>query len=216
MQFFPAVRPALVAAVVGFALTLPCAHAQLKTPGAPNRSTQSQAKPKPKQQKPASDLIGKQAEPRVVPRVLDRANPDNTRIHVSLGKQRAYLMVGDEVAIDTPISSGKRAGMTPKGSFTVLQKNADHRSNIYGSFVNRSGQVVRSGVSTKIDSAPSGTRFVGSPMAYFMRLTWQGVGLHVGILPGYPASHGCIRLPEKIAPLFYHRVKLGTPATIGD
>lgn len=172
-------------------------------------------KPKPRQ-KPAAELIQKQAKPKVVPRVLEIANQDNTRIYVSLGKQRAYLLVGDEVAIDTPISSGKRAGMTPKGSFTVLEKDKDHRSSVYGNFVNSRGQVVRAGVSTKIDSAPSGTRYVGAPMLWFMRLTWDGVGMHVGILPGYPASHGCIRMPEDIARLFYERVKIGTPAVIGD
>ncbi len=173
------------------------------------------AKPKVKQ-KPAAELITKQAKPQTVPRVLDKATPDNTRIYISLSKQRAYLLVGNEVAIDSPISSGKRAGMTPKGSYTILEKDADHRSNIYGAFVNRNGYVVRAGVSTKIDSAPSGTRFVGAPMKWFMRLTWQGVGMHVGILPGYPASHGCVRMPDDIAKMFYDRVKLGTPAVIGD
>ncbi len=172
-------------------------------------------RPKAKQ-KPANELIQKQAKPKVVPRVLEIANQSNTRIYVSLAKQRAYLLVGDEVAIDTPISSGKRAGMTPKGSFTVLEKDKDHRSSVYGNFVNSRGQVVRAGVSTKIDSAPSGTRYLGAPMLWFMRLTWDGVGMHVGILPGYPASHGCIRMPEDIARLFYERVKIGTPAVIGD
>ncbi|MDD5198850.1 MAG: L,D-transpeptidase family protein [Terrimicrobiaceae bacterium] len=167
-------------------------------------------------QKPASELISKQAKPKVVPRVLDTATPDNTRIYVSLSKQRAYLLVGDEVAIDSPISSGKRAGMTPKGSFTVMEKDKDHRSNVYGAFCNSRGQIVRAGVSTRIDSAPSGTHYVGAPMLWFMRLTSEGVGMHVGILPGYPASHGCVRMPLDIAPLFYERVKVGTPAVIGD
>lgn len=172
--------------------------------------------PKKTKQKPASELITKQAKPQTVPRVLDKANPGNTRVYISLGKQRAYLFVGDEIAIDSPISSGKRAGMTPKGSFTVLEKDADHRSSVYGNFVNSRGEVVRSGVSTRIDSAPSGTHYVGAPMKWFMRLTWQGVGMHVGILPGYPASHGCIRMPDEMAKMFYDRVKIGTPVVIGD
>ena len=167
-------------------------------------------------QKPAAELIGRQAKPQTVPRVLNLATPDNTRVYVSLSKQRAYLLVGDEVAIDTPISSGKRAGMTPKGSYTVLEKDPDHRSSIYGAFCNSRGQVVRAGVSTKIDSAPSGTHYVGAPMKWFMRLTHQGVGMHVGILPGYPASHGCVRMPEDTAKLFFDHVKIGTPAVIGD
>ncbi|MFY8215015.1 MAG: L,D-transpeptidase family protein [Chthoniobacterales bacterium] len=182
----------------------------------------AQPAPKPvKKQKPASDLIQKQARPRVVPRVLDRATPDTTRILIRLGDQRAILLVGSEVAIDTPISSGKRAGMTPKGEFLIVQKHKDHRSNIYGNFVDRSGQIVRGGVSTRIDSAPSSTVFRGAPMQYFMRLgtnleDYSPVGLHVGQLPGYPASHGCIRLPEDIAPLIFERVRRGTPVVIQD
>ncbi len=175
----------------------------------------SESSPK-KKQTPASKLIEKQAQPKVIPRVLQRATPENTRVHISLGKQRAWLFVNDEIAIDTPVSTGKKSGMTPKGEFTVIERNANHRSNIYGSFVDRQGRVVRSGVSTKIDSAPSGTVFQGAPMKHFMRLTWTGIGMHVGNLPGYPASHGCIRLPEDIARLIYENTKIGTVVTIGD
>lgn len=171
------------------------------------------ARPKPR---PAAELIKKQDPPKVVPRVLDRATPDNTSVTVSLSRQRASFYVGNEVAIDTPVSTGKRRGMTPTGSYTITEKSADHRSNIYGDFIDRNGRVVRSGVSTRIDSAPSGTRFRGAPMKYFMRLTDTGVGMHVGALPGYPASHGCIRLPADIAPLIYQRVKLGTPVKVEE
>lgn len=172
--------------------------------------------PKPAKQRPARELIRAQDPAVLTPRVYDSVTPDNAFILVSLSKQRAYLMTGrnGEIAIDTPISSGKAAGMTPKGAYTVLEKDRDHRSNVYGNFVDRKGRVVRAGVSTRIDSAPSGTRYVGAPMWYFMRFTWQGVGMHVGILPGYPASHGCIRLPADIAPRFYEKVKIGTPAQI--
>jgi lipoprotein-anchoring transpeptidase ErfK/SrfK len=174
------------------------------------------AKPR-KTQKKASQLISKQDPPKVIPRVLERATPENVSIYVSLSKQRAFLNVGEEVGIDTPISSGKRPGMTPMGTYTVLERSADHRSNIYGDFVDRkTGAVVRRGVSTKIDSAPSGTVYRGAPMKWFMRISWQGVGLHTGVLPGYPASHGCIRLPEDIAKMFYERVRVGTPVTVGD
>ena len=70
------------------------------------------------------------------------------------------------------------------------------------------------GVSANIDSAPSGTHFVGAEMKWFMRLTGEGVGMHVGILPGYPASHGCIRMPSQAAELFYNHVKIGTPVEV--
>jgi lipoprotein-anchoring transpeptidase ErfK/SrfK len=182
---------------------------------------QTPAPPK-KKQKPASELIRKQEPPKVIPRVLDKATPDNVSVRISLSKQRAYFLVGDEVAVDTPISSGKRAGMTPKGTFKIMQKNADHRSSLYGDFVSaKTGKVVRSGVSTRIDSAPSGTVYRGAPMRWFMRFGdmsggWRSEGMHTGVLPGYPASHGCVRLPDDIAKLFFERVKIGTLVVIGD
>jgi lipoprotein-anchoring transpeptidase ErfK/SrfK len=98
----------------------------------------------------------------------------------------------------------------------VLEKDPNHHSSLYGDFVDRSGRIVRAGVSARIDSAPSGTHFAGATMKWFMRLTGDGVGMHVGILPGYPASHGCIRMPSDGAKLFYDRVKIGTPVDVGD
>src|SRR5438067_3733583 len=67
----------------------------------------------------AGELISRQDKPNVTPRVYDKLTPDNARVLVSLSKQRAYLLSGDEVAIDTPISSGKATGMTPTGKFTI-------------------------------------------------------------------------------------------------
>jgi lipoprotein-anchoring transpeptidase ErfK/SrfK len=160
-------------------------------------------------------LIAKQEPPVVNKDVVDQITQDNSYVVISLAKQRAWVMFGEaQVYIDTPISSGKRVGMTPTGKFTVMQKDPDHRSSVYGDFVDKRGRTVRRGVSLKVDSAPSGTRYVGAPMKFFCRLTGDGVGMHVGKLPGYPASHGCVRLPEEIAPLIYAKVKLGTPVEI--
>jgi lipoprotein-anchoring transpeptidase ErfK/SrfK len=179
--------------------------------------------PKPRQPSPtpppmrkASDLIRKQEPLKVNQSLLKQATPDNTRIVVSLPKQRAYLMVGDQVVADGPISSGKRGHSTPSGHFNVMEKDANHHSSLYGDFVDRSGRVVRAGVSARIDSAPSGTHFAGAPMKWFLRLTGEGVGMHVGILPGYPASHGCIRETVEGAKLFYDYTKVGTPVDVGD
>ena len=135
---------------------------------------------------------------------------------VSLTKQRVYLLVGEKLAVDSPISSGRRNGWTPKGEFAVLEKDPDHHSSLYGEFVNGNGQVIRSGISSKLDAAPSGTRFRGASMKYFMRLTPEGVGMHAGILPGYPASHGCIRLPLDVAQILYKAIPLNTPVSVGD
>ena len=163
---------------------------------------------------PPQQLIARQPPAVVNSNVLAQMTPDNASVLVSLSKQRAYVYAGKQLAIDTPISSGKKAGFTPTGNFTIIQKDPNHRSNIYGNFVDSRGRVVRAGVSARIDSAPSGTHYEGAPMLYFMRLTSEGVGMHIGILPGYPASHGCIRLPAEIAPQIYARVKLGTPVQV--
>jgi len=172
--------------------------------------------PQPKQMRKASAYISRQEPLKVNQSVLNRATPDNVHVRVSLPKQRAYLMVGEEVAADSPISSGKVGHGTPRGNFSVLEKDPDHRSSLYGDFVDSSGRVVRAGISAKIDSAPSGTHYVGAPMRWFMRLTGEGVGMHIGILPGYPASHGCVRMSPDGAKLFYDHVKIGTPVTVGD
>ena len=166
--------------------------------------------------KPASELIKRQDPINVSARLLDKVTPDNSRVRVSLSKQRAYLLLGDEIVIDSPVSSGKRARITPSGNFHVLEKDKDHHSSVYGDFIDSSGRVVRKGVSSKIDSAPSGTHFVGAAMTWFMRLTDDGVGMHVGFLPGYPASHGCVRMPSAAAEMFYNHVKVGTPVVVGD
>lgn len=166
--------------------------------------------------KKPSSSISRQAPPKVNKDLESKITPDNSKVVISLSKQRAYVSIAgtDDIYIDTPISSGKAGHSTPTGSFRVSEKDADHRSSIYGDYVDRSGRVVRAGISSRADSAPAGTRYVGAPMKWFCRLTDTGVGMHVGILPGYPASHGCVRLPADIAPLIYQKVKIGTSVTI--
>jgi len=100
---------------------------------------------------------------------------------VSLATQRATLYRnGIPIAITT-VSTGKAGHRTPVGVFTILQRAAEHYSSIY-------------------DNAP---------MPFMQRLTWGGVALHGGTLPGYPASHGCIRLPHEFARLLYGATRLG-------
>src|SRR6266508_2005237 len=154
--------------------------------------------PKPTPQNPApqtirkaSDLIRRQEPVKINQSLLKEATPDAVHVVVSLPKQRAYLMIGEQIVIDSPISSGKRGHSSPSGHFSVLEKDPNHHSSLYGNFVDSSGRIIRAGVSARIDSAPSGTRFEGAPMKWFMRLTGDGVGMHIGILPGYPVSHGC-------------------------
>jgi lipoprotein-anchoring transpeptidase ErfK/SrfK len=169
----------------------------------------------PKMRKPA-ELIRKQEPMKVNQALLKQATPDNTHIVVSIPKQRAYLMIGDQIVADAPVSSGKRGHESPIGNKRVLEKDPNHHSSLYGDFVDSAGRVVRAGVSARIDSAPSGTHFAGAAMKWFLRLTDDGVGMHIGILPGYPASHGCIRESPEGAKLFYDHVKVGTAVDVGD
>jgi lipoprotein-anchoring transpeptidase ErfK/SrfK len=175
-----------------------------------------QPRPTPQPMRKASALISKQAPLKVNESLLKQATSDNTRIVVSIPKQRAYLMLGDQIVADGPISSGRRGHESPTGHKHVLEKDPNHHSSLYGDFVDGYGRVVRGGVSARSDSAPSGTHFAGAAMKWFLRLTEDGVGMHIGILPGYPASHGCIRESVDGAKLFYDYVKVGTPVDVGD
>jgi len=175
-----------------------------------------QPRPTPQPMRKASEFISRQAPLKVNQSLLKQATPDNTRIVVSIPKQRAYLMIGEKIVADGPISSGRRGHESPTGHLHVLEKDPNHHSSLYGDFVDGSGRVVRGGVSARIDSAPSGTHFEGAAMKWFLRLTEDGVGMHIGILPGYPASHGCIRQSVDGAKLFYDYVKVGTTVDVGD
>ena len=213
-----------VVALILFACAEASAQIPRRTPPRPAPSPSVKASQPPNRPKPsatpiqpmkkANELISKQPPMTTNNAILQQVTPENAHVIVSLTKQRAYLMTGDEIAIDSPISSGKRGHTSPNGSFSVLEKDKDHRSNIYGDYVDSRGRVVRGGISSQIDSAPSGTHYVGASMKWFMRLTSGGVGMHVGILPGYPASHGCIRMPEPAAAAFYAHVKVGTPVRV--
>lgn len=161
----------------------------------------------------SSDLIQTQDQGKIFSKVLANPNHEQISIRVSLADQKAFLYVGTRLGIESPISSGKRPGWTPVGSFTILGKEPNHASTIYGNFVDAGGRIVREGICSRTDSAPSGTHYEGAPMRYFMPIN-NKVGFHAGYLPGYPASHGCIRMPEAMAKLFYENTPLKTPVTI--
>ena len=193
-----------------------CAMALLITAVLVSAERPTPSPPPAQPMRKASDLIRKQEPVKINQSLLKEVTPDAVHIVVSLPKQRAYLMTGEQIVIESPISSGKRGHSSPTGHLQVLEKDPNHHSSIYGDFVDGSGRIVRAGVSARIDAAPSGTHFAGAAMKWFMRLTEDGVGMHIGILPGYPASHGCIRMPPDGAKLFYDHVKVGTPVDVGD
>jgi len=199
------------------AISLSASNAQWPQRSAPARPPQLQPANAPQQTqlRKASELISRQEPIKINQQLYAQVSSDNVHVVVSIPKQRAYLMTGDQIVIDSPISSGKRGHSSPTGNFSVLEKDKNHHSTLYGDFRDGSGRIVRGGVSMHIDSAPSGTHFVGAEMKWFMRLTGDGVGMHIGILPGYPASHGCIRMPPQGAEMFYNKVKVGTPVDVG-
>lgn len=144
--------------------------------------------------------------------VLSRTNASNSRLVISRKLQRGFLMNGDEVAIDYPVSTGKGGFPTPAGDYTILEKTIDKSSNAYGKVFDAEGERVH-GVE-KPSEVPEGGSFTGAPMPYWMRLTNDGVGHHIGNVPRYPASHGCIRGPRAIVPTVFRKVKVGTPVTV--
>jgi len=133
-------------------------------------------------------------------------------ILVDLREQHAYLLSRGQVVLTAPVSTGREGYNTPAGKYTVIEKDIAHRSSIYGAY-ERDGQIVMENVDLRKDPRPPGTTFVGAPMPYFLRIV-GGVGLHAGYLPGYPASHGCIRMPQSKAARFYRAARVGTPVTI--
>jgi L,D-transpeptidase catalytic domain len=136
-------------------------------------------------------------------------------IKIYLKEQRAYFYKGDELVGVSQVSAGREGHNTPIGSYKIIQKDKDHASSLYGDYVDAAGNVVQKEVELGKDPKPPGAVFKGAPMPFFMRIT-GGVGMHQGYLPGYPASHGCIRMPGKMAEIFFANVELGTPVAIVD
>jgi lipoprotein-anchoring transpeptidase ErfK/SrfK len=139
--------------------------------------------------------------------------PSPYSIEIDLEHQRTYLLKNGQKVAEAPISSGRPGHLTPTGDFAVIEKDLNHFSNLYGKIVEKgSGAVVKSGadVATPI---PKGCKFVPAPMKWFMRFEGAS-GMHAGILPGYPASHGCVRMPASKAQLFYETVEVGTPVHV--
>jgi hypothetical protein len=134
-------------------------------------------------------------------------------IKISLGEQRAYFYKSGLLVGVSQLSTGREGRNTPYGHFSIMQKDRNHASNLYGDYVDSADNVVVPNVDVKKDPKPPGTHFKGASMPYYMQIA-PGFGLHAGYLPGYPASHGCIRMPEFMAEDFFRSVSVGTPVTI--
>ena len=136
------------------------------------------------------------------------------RIRIVLSEQTAYFFRGTVLVGKSWLSTGNETHRTPTGNFRVLQKDQHHKSSRYGVFVDQAGNVVDGDVDIKKDPVPPGLKYEGANMTNFMRLTGEGVGMHAGFLPGYPASHGCIRMPAQMAENFFNNAPEGTPVTV--
>jgi lipoprotein-anchoring transpeptidase ErfK/SrfK len=108
------------------------------------------------------------------------------QVVIATGPQQALLYGQNGLIATASISTGRPDKPTPKGVFTVISKSRWHESNIYS----------------------------GAPMPWMQRITWSGVAMHEGPRPGYPASHGCIRLPEDFAVRLYHTTKIGARVVV--
>ncbi len=146
--------------------------------------------------------------------VLQAMSSSDSKLQIDLSSQRMKLFSGNELALESQISTGNEGHPTPTGKFKILEKKVDKKSNRYGKWVNAdSGEtLVSDGDSYK---RPAGNaEFRGTAMPYWMRVTWKGVGMHIGYVPLYAASHGCIRVPRDVQPLIYAKTRVGTPVEI--
>ena len=107
-------------------------------------------------------------------------------IAVSIEQQKVRVYDANGLFAESPVSTGMKGHSTPMGVFSVIQKNKMHRSNIYS----------------------------GAPMPYMQRITWSGIAMHAGVLPGYPASHGCIRMPMAFAVKMWNWTRMGARVII--
>jgi L,D-transpeptidase catalytic domain len=119
-------------------------------------------------------------------------------VKIKLAEQKAYFYKGGQLVGISQLSTGREGLGTPSGSYSIIQKDQAHVSSQYGDYVDSAGNVVVPNVDVGKD---------------FMRIV-GGIGMHAGYLPGYPASHGCIRMPEFMAENFFKSVSTGTPVTI--
>ena len=128
----------------------------------------------------------RQANLKVNHDLLAKTDRSKTEVVVDIAHQRAYLLSGNQILIDTPISTARSGKYTPRGSFRITQRvQKGKRSSIYG-----------------------------CKMPNWMRLNQTAYGLHVGALPGHPASAGCVRLPWRAASLIFSNTKSGTKVRI--
>jgi len=135
-------------------------------------------------------------------------------IRINLHLQKASFYKGDQLVGVSKISTGSEGHDTPSGTYKISQKNKDHRSNLYGVFKDKiTDEVIDDDADMAKEKVPPGAYFEGASMPYFMRFN-GGIGMHTGYLPGYNASHGCVRMPDHMARKYFKSVSVGTPVIV--
>jgi len=137
-------------------------------------------------------------------------NPSNVSVKVSISNQMAYVMEGNKPLLVTPVSVGKSATPTPRGSFRAYSKQAKRRANGHGWAT--SGSQARQ---FRRGKQPKGWKFIGTPMPYWVEFK-PGYGFHTGWQKPYPCTHGCLRLHENVAPKFFSIVPKGAKINIAN
>jgi lipoprotein-anchoring transpeptidase ErfK/SrfK len=133
-------------------------------------------------------------------------------VEIDLQEQTAYLIRGRRIVLASPISTGRSGHLTETGSFKIIEKERNHFSSLYGKIVDRNGRTLVADADADM-AVPRGGKFLPAPMRYFMRFH-DAIGMHAGYLPGYPASHGCVRMPEQNAIAFFNAIEVGTPVHV--
>src|SRR3979490_922203 len=141
--------------------------------------------------------------------------PGAAKIVVHIQEQRAYFFKGKVIVGETTVSTGKPGFSTPPGQYRVVWKDKDHISTRFGDYVDDFGNVVKSNIDSAKDPRPKGSHYDGArmPFALFFR---GGYAMHQGYVPPYAASHGCIRLPNGAAEIFFNNAPLGTPVIVTE
>lgn len=136
-------------------------------------------------------------------------------VSIDLSEQKAQLSRGGQPAGWTYVASGTSSHPTPMGSFSIQEKARYKRSTSWGVVVDASGDTVNRNARNGRSAVPSGGRFVGASMPFWMRIN-GAIGMHAGPIPhpGSPASHGCIRLPRGMAEILFEVTELGTPVEV--
>lgn len=147
----------------------------------------------------------------------EKLAPQDSSLKISLWDQKVWLLDKDkQVALVTDISTGIDGRETSAGRYQVLERIKNKRSNLYGKLVSKATGEVEVERSWEYEGPiPKHLEFRGTEMLYWMRLTWDGVGMHIGKFEQRKrSSFGCVRVYEKAQPLIYAKTRLGTPVEI--